>query len=903
MRAKFNSELAVEMRIAAGTWLGPYETVSPLGAGGMGEVYRARDARLGREVAIKVLPLEYSLDLERLRRFEQEARAAASLNHPNIMVVYDIGIQEGTSYMVTELLEGETLRLRLREGPLALDQAEGFSVQIARGLAAAHGKGIVHRDLKPDNILVTGDGVIKILDFGLARLNLSDFEPGGPGDESPGSESSTQEGEVLGTMGHMSPEQIRGKPAGAEADIFAMGLILYEMFSGRKAFPGASAFEVQAGILKDDPAPLSRRVPFGIRAIVRRCLEKSPDRRFSSAHDLLLALEAVSGRGSPWTAVRSAIAGGSAGLFSNWPEVLIVAAVVLSCIAAGWAFWHWKNAHGENKGPPLRPERVAVAVFENQTGDPALDTLGRMASDWITEGLSRLGCVDVVPASLIYDLGRSRPAAERGGDSVPRLAEATGAGLIVTGTCYAQGQRLEIQAKLTDATAGKLIYVVDPVSGQRERPMEVVERIRRRVVDAVAARQLTPQNLLIEEARPPSYEAYREFLIGEEFFGADYRLAVAHFNRALELDPDFVLPLGGLLVSAYNSGDYQEASRQYELLERRRPVLTPVQRRKDDFWRARLGGREEEALSAIRDVVKLAVGDINSTYMLAADLLLSNRPKEAVEVLDSPDHWELFVTPTRPIGEAYFWVLCTSLHLLGQHGRELGEARRGRAVYPDHMGLCLFEADALIALGRLKEAHKVSQESFLLASGMGAPGDALRDAAIELRVHGHGEMSRKMAGDAAEWYSSRPAEERGREGTRHALGCCLYLAGRWEEATTVYGELASDHPDNVAYQGALGALAVRRGDRTRALKIADNLAGLNRPYLFGGHTYQRARIAALLDRKGEAVGLLREAISQGLMDVPGVSNQKGYAVAFHRDMDLELLHGYPPYEELVKPKG
>src|SRR5512141_845897 len=245
------------MALASGSRLGPYEIVAPLGAGGMGEVYRARDPRLGREVAIKVLPSSFSQDADRLKRFEQEARAAGVLNHPNITAVYDLGSHDGSPYIVTELLEGETLRSRLSTGPLPVRKAIEYAVQIARGLAAAHEKGIVHRDLKPENLFVTKDGRVKILDFGLAKLKQA--EPGSEGETNlPTGTAGTEPGVVLGTMGYMSPEQVRGKPADARSDIFSFGAIFHEMLSGRKAFQGDTAADTITAILTKEPPDLSQ---------------------------------------------------------------------------------------------------------------------------------------------------------------------------------------------------------------------------------------------------------------------------------------------------------------------------------------------------------------------------------------------------------------------------------------------------------------------------------------------------------------------------------------------------------------------------------------------------------------------------------------------------------------------
>ena len=279
--------------LTAGTKLGPYDIESLIGAGGMGEVYRARDARLNRTVAIKVLPKSYSADADRLQRFMQEARAAAALNHPNILSIYDIGEEQGSPYIVSELLEGSSLREVLRTGPLATRKAIDYALQITRGLAAAHDKGIVHRDLKPDNIFITEDGRVKILDFGLAKLTRPDA--GAAGDTMT-AQVQTEPGHVLGTAGYMAPEQVRGKGTDHRADIFSFGSILYEMLSGKRAFRGETAADTMSAILKEEPEELSetgRTVPGALERIVRHCLEKNPAQRFQSAGDVAFALESL----------------------------------------------------------------------------------------------------------------------------------------------------------------------------------------------------------------------------------------------------------------------------------------------------------------------------------------------------------------------------------------------------------------------------------------------------------------------------------------------------------------------------------------------------------------------------------------------------------------------------------
>ena len=284
------------MNIAAGTRLGRYEIRSKIGEGGMGEIYLARDGKLNRNVAIKVLPVEFSQNADRLQRFEQEAQAVGALNHPNILAVYDVGTHDDASYVVSELLEGESLKDRLNEGAISQRKAIDYAVQLAHGLAAAHDKGVVHRDLKPDNIFITKDDRIKILDFGIAKLVEPAVEAIGQTDIAT-RKVHTNPGTVLGTPGYMSPEQVRGRPIDHRSDIFSLGAVLYEILSGRRAFHGESQVETLNAILKDEPPELTntnRNIPPSVERVVWHCLEKAPERRFQSATDIAFALESLS---------------------------------------------------------------------------------------------------------------------------------------------------------------------------------------------------------------------------------------------------------------------------------------------------------------------------------------------------------------------------------------------------------------------------------------------------------------------------------------------------------------------------------------------------------------------------------------------------------------------------------
>jgi hypothetical protein len=348
------------MDLSPGTRLGPYEIVAPIASGGMGEVYRARDARLQRDVAVKVLPDLFATDPDRRARFEREAQAVAALSHPNILSIFDVGVQGRTAYAVTELLEGETLRERLIAGPVALRKAVDYGAQVARGLAAAHDKGIVHRDLKPENLFLVADGRVKILDFGISRSVASD---------GPTMAGSTDPGAVMGTAGYMAPEQVRGQAVDQRADLFALGAVLYEMLSGRRAFQRDTVAETMTAILRDDPPELTEArvsLPPGLERIVRHCLEKNPAERFQSARDVAFAIEALSGTATaaapPLPGWRPAVRPG------------IAAASALALVAAAAAGFT-AGRRGATPGPPQ------TVRFETKTFEPQLITNARFMPD------------------------------------------------------------------------------------------------------------------------------------------------------------------------------------------------------------------------------------------------------------------------------------------------------------------------------------------------------------------------------------------------------------------------------------------------------------------------------------------------------------------------------------------
>jgi len=889
-----------------GRTLGHYRIVDKIGAGGMGEVYRAHDERLDRDVAIKVLPEEVAADSDRLRRFEREAKAVATLSHSNILEIFDFDHDGEVSFSVTELLEGETLQEHLQKerGLLPWRRVQEIGAAVADGLGAAHGKGVVHRDIKPSNIFLCSDGRVKILDFGLAATHdVVDTEAVTGSFEAP----LTQEGRVLGTVGYMAPEQVRGEPADHRSDVFALGCVLYEMVSGRRAFARDTAAETMAAILNEEPADISTSgtaFPAELAGTVRRCLEKRAESRFQSANDLAYTLRTVSGA-SAFSDVQPVSRTGGWRRVAPWAVlgVVIVVALVLTAVVRGRL-----SEKGSSAPPDLSPNRVAVVPMENRTGDPSLDMLGHLAADLIMQRFTETGAAEVVPlAETLQDASSARlkGAQTPGWTHVLQLARERGAGLVLGGAYYLDGDTLRLQARLVDAATGELIYAFEPVAATRDATAEGMIVLGERVLAGVAA-HVNVLDIDISVMKPPStYDAFQAFKRGRELFGPNWPEAIVQFHRALELDPDFHYARIETAWSYINLNDFDDARREVSVLEEQVDRLTAYERTYVQYMRSFLDWDRSAALNALRRMLQLAPKMPWLRSEIAFRALELNRPGEAVKALEACSDLQNSDEPD----DTAWWPLMkmtAAHHMLGHYERELEYAELGLENFPGVAPFYLARLRALAAMGQVGAVDKVIGDFLRVQTRGGSAGGLMSTTVMELRAHGHREEADEMAVRSLKWYESHPLVRPEDSGAftielwmlgypeeSRSFANALWVVGRWDDLENLIVQLIEKEPSEHQLAGWLGVVAAIRGDNAEAMRISDELPVGDSLRDGAWGTYWQASIAAHLGEKDRAVKLLAEAFSKGYP----------YGFAFHNSMEFEPLWDYPPFQELIEPKG
>jgi TolB-like protein/Flp pilus assembly protein TadD len=882
------------MTLPAGTRLGPYEILAPLGSGGMGEVYRARDSKLQRDVAVKVLPPTLARDPDALARFEREALAVAALSHPNILAIFDFGTQDGTAYAVTELLEGETLRGKLDGAAIPQSQAVDWAHQIAKGLSAAHGKGVVHRDLKPENVFVTKDGHVKILDFGLAkRTEQLDEHTNAP------TSGHTAPGVVMGTVGYMSPEQVRGLPVDHRSDIFSFGAILYELLSGKKAFKKDTPGDTMASIIRDEPAELAqsgRTIPVALDHLVRHCLEKDRDNRFQSAKDVAYALSEASSSST------AAVTSGAYAIpkKSRSKAVAIAAAAVVLVAAAGLFLWKRPKPGGASSAAGVK--RVAVLPFEN-LGAPEDDYFADGIADQIRGKLTSLPGVEVIAR------GSSTPY-KKTTKTPQEIGKELSANYLLTATVRWEktggANRVQVNPELVEIKAD------GPPASRWQQPFDaaltdvfqVQSDIATKVAQALGGTLGAGEQKQLSDKSTQNLAAYDSYLKGEDVSKAlssndppTLRKALSFYDQAVAQDPRFAQAWAR--VSRTNASLYAQTVPSAELAERARQAaekavsLDPD--RPDGYlalgaYHMTIGPDFPRALEQYAKAQRLAPASADAVGGLAI-------------VEESLGRWDAALEHSKEaarLDPRSIPVLRRLAVLLTTH-RRYPEAReicdRGLALAPTNLTLIQRKAMTYLGEGDLAGARAVLQ-----AASKGVEPAALvayfatyQDLGWALDAE-QGELLLRLTPSAF-------------DDNRGDWGFCLAQSYSWkgdaanvhryaEEASKVYEEQSRNAPNDgqmhilhglsLAYLGGHKEEAIREGERgVEILPISKD--ALNGPYM----QHQLVRIYMLVGEPEKALDQL-----EPLLKIPYYVSPAWLKI----DPNFDPLRGNPRFQKLVAAK-
>ncbi len=884
------------MPLPSGARLGPYEILSAIGAGGMGEVYKARDSRLGRTVAIKVLPECFAADPERRHRFEQEARAVSAINHPHICVLYDIGHETLTNgegpaaegvrmpFLVMEYLDGQTLAQRLRQGPLPLWQVLELGTQIADALATAHDRGVIHRDLKPANIMLTKDGA-KLLDFGLAKLRPR-CEPAAPGEsELPTTSVVTRPGTVMGTVPYMAPEQLTGRETDARTDLFAFGCVLYEMRSGRRAFPGKTDASVIAAIMRE-PAPTGLQPidPPALDRIVRRCLAKDPDLRWQRASDVGTELRGLArdparpgARATAFSAARA-----------RWGRRLAAPAIAVLMLAAlGWFLApRWSQ-------PVLAfKERdfIVIADVVNRTGEQAFDLALKSALETDLRQSRYVNVVDSGQVRNALGLMRLAPDAVITPEVGRDLCRRVGAAALLVPRILRVGDAYQVQAALIEPTTGATVNESRVTARGREQVLlssidDLTRQVRGRLGESVAAIARTDPPLA--QYTTSSLQALQLFAIGQRAReGGDFTKAERSYREALQLDPRFAMARGSLgliLVQFLGQPDEgrkmlaQALEEEGKVSEREYLHLRAVNKQ---FVQQDLQGALDD-YRFISEVYPDLLAPYNNSGRILEQL---RRFPEAAAMYDRAHKAD----PRNQVPLWNLWFLCVGQ--LKDPGRAEKTARILVSLLPQSASAAHTLAWSLVAERRFAEAEEGMRTTLALDPSNG----------YALPNLGHLQFRRGAAADAVATYRrvlTLLGEGRLKTDLEHAqlsLGLALSAAGDEGEARETLVEAVGriragsrNRPLPPQQQAIVAWMLAAAGRKEEARLLAEGAARYAK-----GNTdvsYELARAWALLGDRSRAVRCLEEAWAAGYSNPYFILIDPAFAV----------LQGDPAIEKLA----
>ena len=596
---------------------GHYRILEQIGAGGMGVVYRARDERLDRDIALKVLPAGSLEDGTARKRFRKEALILSCLNHPNIATVHDFDSEAGTDFLVTELVSGVSLDKHLSAGPLPENQVIQIGIQLADGLEAAHREGVIHHDLKPANLQLTSEGLLKILDFGLAkRVLAADDEP----------TQSMLQAALVGTLPYMAPEQLKGETIDPRVDVWAAGVVLYELVTGQRPFQAKTETALAGAIIHSaavSPHDLQPKVSAGLAEIILNCLEKDPARRPASAHDLGVALRRL----------RSGMLTEGVGFQKQARRMQAVAMIAL-LIAVAAGLWHWSD-RGKSAVP--RPKVIAVLYFKNMSQDASLDWLNSGLTEMLTTNLGQVQGLEVLSIDRIASIRKrlkQKPEQELTAESAPEVAREAGANAFVTGTLMRLGpRRLRIDMRLQDVSTGRLLFSDKVESEDLNGIFDVVDTMTFGLAERVMPADAPARVVSIEEVTTSNVEALRHFQAGVDYNRRMFIVeAIREYEQAVRLDPQFGQAYLKLLGCHQILGDVDQLRNVLRTLEPLRAHLSRAEQLQYDSVRAGFRGDRKGAIQAREALLRERPRDAENRVQLAANVGIDD-PQRAIDII------------------------------------------------------------------------------------------------------------------------------------------------------------------------------------------------------------------------------------------------------------------------------